>query len=322
MKIIYMGTPEFACLPLTCLHESKHEIVAVVTGPDERSGRGGRVVPTAVREKAKRLGLTVFTPISLKNDGLYESLQVLRPDLIVVIAFKILPEKLFTLPRFGSINIHASLLPKYRGAAPIHWALINGEKETGLTSFFLRKKVDTGDIIRQERVAITDDENYDSLSARLSELAGPFLLRTIDQIETNQVKSQQQQEQMATPAPKITPEDAMIDFGFPAERVRNFVRGLATVPGAYAFFRGMKVKILSCRVLQNEENAQGRSVGPGTILENKRMLLVQCADSVIEVLTVLPEGKRMMDGVSFLNGFKPKQGEGFGALLQGIEGKR
>ncbi len=322
MKIIYMGTPEFARQPLTCLHESKHEIVAVVTGPDERSGRGGRLVPTAVRDEAERLGLTVFTPISLKDEGFYESLQVLRPDLIVVIAFKILPEKLFTIPRFGSINVHASLLPKYRGAAPIHWALINGEKETGLTSFFLKKKVDTGDIIRQERVAITDDENYDCLSARLSELAGPFLLRTIDLIETDQVRPQLQREEMATPAPKITPEDAMIDFGFPAERVKNFVRGLATVPGAYTFFRGTKVKILACRVHQDKENTQGTSVRPGTILENKKMLLVQCADSVVEVLTVLPEGKRQMDGVSFLNGFKPKPAESFGALPQGIEGKQ
>jgi methionyl-tRNA formyltransferase len=322
MKIIYMGTPEFACRPLVCLHESKHEIVAVVTGPDERSGRGGRLVPTPVREEAERLGLTAFTPISLKDEGLCESLQVLRPDLIVVIAFKILPEKLFTLPRFGSINIHASLLPKYRGAAPIHWALINGEKETGLTSFYLKKKVDTGDIILQERFAITDNENYDRLSARLSELAGPFLLRTIELIETNQVRPQQQQEEMATPAPKITPEDAMIDFGFPAERVKNFVRGLAAVPGAYTFFRGMKVKILACRVHQDKGNIQGKSIRLGTILENKRMLLVQCADSVIEVLTVLPEGKRMMDGVSFLNGFKPKTNESFGALPQGIEGKR
>ncbi|MFQ6009225.1 MAG: methionyl-tRNA formyltransferase [Candidatus Zixiibacteriota bacterium] len=312
MKIVYMGTPEFARKPLLCLHESKHEIVAVVTGPDERSGRGGRFVPTPVRKEAERLGLTVFTPLSLKDDRLYKSLQILRPDLIVVIAFKILPEKLFTLPRFGSINIHASLLPKYRGAAPIHWALINGEKETGLTSFFLKKKVDTGDIILQEKITINHDENYDQLSARLSEMAGPFLLKTIDLIEKGEILARPQQDEEATPAPKITPETAMIDFGFPAERVRNFVRGLSSHPCAYTFFRGKKVKILACREHQDKESTQGTSVQPGTILENKKMLLVQCADSIIEVLTVLPEGKRQMDGVSFLNGFKPKPGESFG----------
>ncbi len=316
MKIIYMGTPEFAHSSLACLHDSKHEIVAVVTGPDERSGRGGKRMPTAVRQEAERLGLTVHTPRTLKDEGLYASLKAYRSDVIVVVAFKILPEKLFSLPRLGSINVHASLLPKYRGAAPIHWALINGEKETGLTSFFLKKKVDTGDVVFQQRVAIADDENFDSLSARLSQLAGPFLLKTLELIEKGEFSPWPQQEEQATPAPKITPVDAMIDFGFPAERIRNFVRGLSSQPGAYTYFRGGKVKILACAVHHPSSQLPGTAVRPGTILANKKKLLVYCANSIIEVLTLLPEGRRQMDGISFLNGFKPKPGECFGENTQ------
>lgn len=312
-----MGTPEFARKPLAYLHNSEHEILAVVTGPDERSGRGGKFMPTAVRQEAERLSLAVHTPTSLKDEGFCQSLKAYRPDLIVVVAFKILPERLFTLPRLGSINVHASLLPKYRGAAPIHWALINGEKETGLTSFSLKKKVDTGDIILQESVTIADDENFDSLSARLSKLAGPFLLKTLDLIEKGRVSPRPQQEEQATPAPKITPSDAMIDFGFPAERVKNFVRGLSSQPGAYTFFRGKKIKILACSVHYSSGQAPGAAARPGTILEDKRALLVHCAESIVEVLTLLPEGKRQMDGVSFLNGFKPKPGECFGEIPQG-----
>jgi methionyl-tRNA formyltransferase len=307
-----MGTPEFARKPLACLHESRHEITAVVTGPDKRAGRGGKMVPTPVRQEAERLGLPVLTPVSLKDEAFYQALKAYQPDVIVVVAFKILPRKIFTLPPRGSINIHASLLPRYRGAAPIHWALINGEKETGLTSFFLTRKVDTGDIILQEKVAIHDDDNYDQLSARLSELAGPFLLKTLDLIEKGEVQPLPQRHEEATPAPKITPVDALIDFGFPAERVRNFVRGLSTQPGAYTYFRGKKVKILACSVYDDGGVAADTSLRPGTILDDKKRLLVQCADSAVEIVTLLPEGKKRMDGVSFLNGFKPMPGECFG----------
>ncbi len=307
-----MGTPEFARKPLACLHESRHEIVAVVTGPDERSRRGGRLLPTPVCVEAERLGLVTHRPASLKNEGLYEVLKAHGADLIVVVAFKILPEKLFTLPPLGSINIHASLLPKYRGAAPINWALINGERETGLTGFFLKKRVDTGDIILQEKVTIADNDTFDSLSARLSDLAGPFLLRILDLIDSRKAECQPQKEELACPAPKIRPFDAMIDFGLPAQRVRDFVRGLSSQPGAYTFFRGKRVKILSCEVYSGPSlNAQ-----PGTILDNRKKLLVRCADSVIEVCTLVLEGKKPIAGESFLNGVKPRPRERFGEIYE------
>lgn len=314
MKIVYMGTPAFACPTLEHLHRSRHEILAVVTGPDKPSGRGKKLQPTEVADAAERLRYNTLKPASLKDDDLYENLKALEPDLIVVVAFRILPKKLFSLPRLGSINIHASLLPRYRGAAPINWALINGETETGLTSFVLKKKVDTGDIVLQQKVAIEGDDNFDSLYKRLADLAGPFAIESIEKLEQGKFSPAPQDNSMATGAPKISPFDALIDFGFPAARVRDFVRGLSTRPGAYTWFRGKKLKIMACRVADNSGEPGTR---PGTILNTKKILLVQCADSAIEIASLIPEGKKQMDGASFLNGFKPQAGEVLGEVQEG-----
>ena len=311
-----MGTPAFACPALEHLHQSRHEIIAVVTGQDQKSGRGKQLSASEVCCAASDLGYRTIKPESLGDESLYEELKALQPDLIVVIAFRILPEKLFTLPRLGSINIHASLLPKYRGAAPINWAIINGEKETGLTSFLLKKKVDTGNVICQERVAIGDDENFDSLYSRLSEMAGPFALKSVDLVENGNITPSVQDDALATGAPKISPFDAMIDFGFPAEKVRNFVRGLSSRPGAFTWFRGKKLKILGCSVSDRKEEAATR---PGTVIHLKKILLVQCADSAIELTSLVPEGKRQMDGISFINGFKPQSGEILGETQAGSQ---
>jgi methionyl-tRNA formyltransferase len=315
MKIVYMGTPEFARRPLAALCDSEHQVVAVVTGRARRTGRGNELQPTAVYREAARRSLTAYTPASLQDRELHDRIRALEADLIVVVAFRVLPEELYTIPRYGSINIHASLLPRYRGAAPVNWALINGERETGLTSFFLRKQVDTGDIILQEKTAIAESDNFDSLYARLSELAGPFLLKSIALIEKGTVAASRQDDSQATPAPKIHSFDAMIDWGLPAEKVTNFVRGLSTRPGAYSFFREKKVKILACRV----SDRAGNTTRPGTVIEDKKRLLVQCADATVEILTLLPEGKKVMDGLSFRNGFRPAAGELFGQITEKAE---
>ncbi len=312
-----MGTPEFARKPLAALATSAHSIAAVVTGPDSRSPRGGKYVPTPVCQEAEKWGMPVIKVDSLKDDAFYEELKSVQADIIVVVAFKILPERVFTLPPKGAINIHASLLPKYRGAAPINWALINGEKETGLTSFILKKKVDTGDIILQEKVPIFDDDTYDSLSARLSELAGPFLLRTLELVESGRAVPRVQNDEIATPAPKIRPFDALIDFGFPAEKVHNFIRGLSSYPGAYTYFRGERVKVLSSALLPSESDGSDDAVPPGTILPSRKKLIVQCAHSALEIRTLVPQGKKPMSGVSFLNGYKPQPGEQFGTIPKG-----
>ena len=254
--------------------------------------------------------MPILAPVSLKDTALHEQIGSLEPDLIVVVAFRILPPELYSLPGHGAINIHGSLLPKYRGAAPINWALINGEKETGLSSFFLKKQVDTGGVLAQERVTIDSDENFDSLYDRLSNLAGPFLLRSLDLIESGDFKAVPQNDDEATPAPKILGDDAMIDFGLPAARVKDFVRGLSTRPGAYTFFRGKKTKLLTARVCDSDDN----TLAPGAVIGDRKGLLIQCADSAVEVLTILPEGKKPMDGISFKNGFRPQTGEIFGKI--------
>jgi methionyl-tRNA formyltransferase len=304
-----MGTPEFARRPLIHLAESRHDLLAVVTGRDKPAGRGHRLLSTPVKTEAEKRGIPVFTPKTLKSKKLHASLAELQPDLFVVVAFRILPESLFSLPKLGSVNIHGSLLPKYRGAAPINWALINGERETGLSSFFLKRSVDTGDVIATERIAIRDEDTCDTLAERMSEIAGPFLLRTLDLIESGRAEATPQDDSEASGAPKLTPQDALIDFGFPAENVRNFVRGLSSKPGAYTFFRGKKIKILNCEIAPDEVAPGTR---PGTVLPAKGRLVVACAHSAIEITRIVPEGKKPTDGPSFVNGFRPEPGELFG----------
>lgn len=306
MKIVYMGTPEFAGPPLSVLYDSRHDVVAVVTGQDKPSGRGRQLRPTICKQAALERNIPCLTPKSLKSTSLVEELRGLEPDLFVVIAFRILPEKLYSLPRLGAINIHASLLPKYRGAAPVNWALINGEAETGLTSFFLQKEVDTGNIIRQEATPIRDDDNFDSLYRRLSEMAGPFLLRTLDRIESGDFELSVQDSAEATPAPKITPEDTLIEFDRPASAVRNFIRGLSTRPGACTRFRDRRLKVHAAALAPE---CSDQAAAAGTILPTRKRFIIQCKDSALELTRVVPEGRKEMDGISFINGLRPQPGE-------------
>jgi methionyl-tRNA formyltransferase len=309
-----MGTPEFARRPLAHLCDSRHEVLAVVTGPDKVAGRGHKLIQTPVRIEAEKRDIPVLLPASLKSESLYENLRRLEPELIVVIAFRILPERLFSLPEFGAINIHASLLPKYRGAAPINWALINGDAETGVTSFFLKKEVDTGDMIAQEKTAISQDDTYDTLAARLSQLAGPFLLKTLDLIEQGGPTGIPQDDRQASPAPKLTPDNTMVDFGFPAINVRNFVRGLSSKPAAYTTFRGAKLKLLGSELV---DGIGENGLRPGSILPDRKRFLVQCRDSVVQLTRVVPAGKSEMDGASFVNGYRPNPHELLGDILPG-----
>ncbi|MEA1980907.1 MAG: methionyl-tRNA formyltransferase [candidate division Zixibacteria bacterium] len=321
MKIVFMGTPEFACKPLEVLCQSKHEIVAVVTGDDKPQGRGKKMQSTAVCSAATCVNLKVIKAKSLKSDFLYEQLKALDADIFIVIAFRILPQKLIDIPRIGAINIHASLLPKYRGAAPINWALVNGEKETGLTSFFLKKTVDTGDIILQKKLTILPNENFDSLHNRLSDISGDFLLESLDLIETGNYELITQDETQVSPAPKIKPFDALIDFGFPAEQIVNFVRGMSTRPGAYTFHNNKKLKVLSAIPVSSEsiEPYINELPRPGTVINVKKKLWVSCSNGAVEITQVQPEGKKVMDGKSYINGCRLQCGALFGEITQGVK---
>jgi len=306
-----MGTPAFAGRPLEyLLKNTHHEIRAVVTGPDKKSGRGRRIVPTRVKLTATKLGLSVFTPVSLKDVAFLDQMKNIDPDIFVVVAFRILPEKLFTIPSFGSINLHGSLLPKYRGAAPINWALINGETETGLTTFFLKKKVDTGNIIYQEKTQIDQDETFDDLYQKLSEMAGPVIEKTLDLIESGTCKEIVQNNSQASPAPKIKPADCVIEWAQSVKNTNNFIRGLSSIPGAFTYFRGKKLKIFRASVCNLETD---KKYNPGRIIKDKHRLIVSSLGGSVEILQLLPEGKTKMTGGEFVRGYQPKDGEILGA---------
>jgi methionyl-tRNA formyltransferase len=312
MKIVFMGTPEFARRPLEYLAKNtRHELLAVVTGPDKPVGRGRKLQSTAVKSAGLNLNLPIFTPDSLKDANFINQMRKIGADIFVVVAFRILPEELFTLPKFGSINVHGSLLPKYRGAAPINWAIINGETETGLTTFFLKKKVDTGNIIYQEKTDIAPNETYNDLYLKLSNLAGPVIEKTLALIETGEVKEFAQDNSLATPAPKIKPEDCRIDWSLSATECINFIRGMSSIPGAFTYFRGKKLKIFRALKMDLESDANYES---GQIISDKKRLIVAAKDGNIEILQLLPEGKSKITGGEFIRGYQPKDGESLGPI--------
>jgi methionyl-tRNA formyltransferase len=301
MNVVYMGTPEFACFPLTTLAGSHHKVLAVVTGPDGPAGRGHKTIPGPVKTVALELGLPIYQPGSLKDESFIQSMAALGADLFAVIAFRILPENLYRLPRCGAINIHASLLPKYRGAAPIHHALKNGEETTGLTSFLLARKVDEGAIIAQEATPIDPEENCSALSERLSRMAGPFLLETLDRIAEPGFSPQRQDDQLATPAPKIHPEDGLIEWRQDRRQIHNHIRAFSERPGAFSFLGDLKVKILQSTPAAEPSLA---SLEPGRLAVIGRRLFVGAGDGPLCLLRLQPEGKRVMDGAAFINGYR------------------
>lgn len=307
MRIVYFGTPDFAVPPLETLASSQNEIVAVVTGPDKKSGRGGSLLPTPVRAAANELGLEVLTVDSLRDPTLSDRLKAYDADLFVVIAYRILPATIFRIPSYGSLNVHASLLPKYRGAAPIQWAILNGETETGLTSFLLNEQVDTGVMIHQARYPIAPNETYDELHDRLSGAAGEFLVASLDLLQTPGFTPLPQSDQEATRAPKLHAADAFIDFGLPAARVHDFVRGLSSRPGSWTTWRGKKLKIL--RSACTDIAATGE---PGSLIVRGEELFVTCADRLLSLMLVVPEGRKSMSGDEFLRGFRLTTGERLG----------
>ena len=233
MRVIFMGTPEFAVVSLRKLLEANTNIVTVVTVPDKPKGRGLKLQPSAVKIAALAANIPILQPESLKDPKFIQKLYNSKPDLIIVVAFRILPEEVFTIPPLGTVNLHGSLLPKYRGAAPIHWAIINGEKITGVTTFFIKKEVDTGNIIETIEIPIpsnmTAGELHDIMAAKGAEI----LLETCRKIEKGSVTTRIQNHSLATKAPKIHQEDCLIDFNQPAEKVHNFIRGLSPYPSAY-----------------------------------------------------------------------------------------
>ncbi len=300
MRIVFMGTPEFAVPSLQILLENGYEIPAVVTVPDKPGGRLG-MQQSAVKQFALERGLKVLQPEKLKDPAFLEIFRALQADLLVVVAFRMLPEAVWSLPPRGAVNLHGSLLPKYRGAAPINWAVIQGEKETGLTTFFLKKQIDTGDILFQERLPIGPEETAGELHDRMMQLGAELVLKTVRAIESGTAQAQPQTDALATLAPKIFPEDCRIDFNRPVQQVHNFVRGLSPYPGAWTMLDGKILKILRARPVADggAETTPGRFSSDG-----KHWLRICAADGLLDVLELQLEGKRRMPVQDFLNGFK------------------
>jgi methionyl-tRNA formyltransferase len=292
-----MGTPDFAVPTLTQLAESRHEVLAVVTNPDRRKGRGRKLAAPPVKEKALELGLPVLQPASTKEPQLQEALAALAPDLFVVVAFSILPRRLLAVPRLGSVNLHPSLLPAYRGAAPIVWAVVNGETETGISTFLLNPRVDAGDILLQRRVSIGADETAGELEARLCPIGARMVVATLDGLEDGTLTPQPQSQQGVTRAPKLEKEDGRIDWQQPAPAIRNLVRGLNPFPGAFTTWQGQPLKIHRAQ-LANEQGA------PGTVLraDPRSGLVVACGAGALLLEQVQPAGKAPMLGTAFLLG--------------------
>lgn len=303
MNIIFMGSPDFAIPSLEKLHRSPHTISAVVSNVDKRRSRGSGKIPTPVKSKALDLGLPVIEVEDLHSPEFHEKLRSLKPDLFVVVAFRILPKEVLEIPEIGSVNLHASLLPKYRGAAPIHWAIINGEQETGCTIFFLDERVDTGNILVQKSIAIGDDETTGEVYKRLMEVGSDTLLKAVDMIETGSYELKPQDDELATPAPKLFRNNTRINFERPAVEVHNFIRGLSPFPTAWAMWGNEKFNIYKSRLGPYVD------ADPGELFEKDGKLLAGCGDGTVELLEVQLPGKKRMDSRQFLNGY-----EAFGKL--------
>jgi len=300
MNIVFMGTPEFAALSLKSLLNSRHRVKAVVTVPDKAQGRGKKIKPSKVKELALEKNLQLLQPESLKDPEFINDLKTIKADVFVVVAFRILPRQVFTIPPKGTINAHASLLPKYRGAAPINWALINGEKTSGVTTMIIDEKVDTGALLMQEKVQIDLQMNAGILHDKLALLAARLLVESLDGIEKNQIKPYSQDNRFATKAPKIFKETCRINFNQEASKVHDFIRGLSPYPGAYTFYRGKMLKILVSKEVLKTEN---ENIAPGTIVNfDKQKITVSCKNSLIEISEVQLQGKKRMTVRDFLNG--------------------
>lgn len=301
-----MGTPSFAVPSLDILIAHSLPVIAVVTAPDKPRGRGQEVLPSPVKQRAVHHRIPVLQPESLKDPTFVAELRRLAPELIVVVAFRILPPEIFTIPRLGSFNLHASLLPRYRGAAPINWAIIAGEAETGVTTFFLEEKVDTGAVILQQRTPIGADEDAGSLHDRLAQMGADAVLRTVMQIESGTAPGMKQDSSLACPAPKIFKEHCLIAWGKPASDVRNHIRGLSPHPAAFTRHDGKPLKIYRTVFAD-----PARSLPPGRILVDGGRLYVGAGGGSLEILELQQEGRRRMTAAEFLRGYHLASGEHF-----------
>ena len=305
MRIVFMGTPDFAAAILESLMGSRHEVAAVVTQPDRPKGRGNNVQFPPVKELALASGIPVLQPEKLGDPGVFEALSDYRPDLIAVAAYgQFVPKQIRKLPRYGCINVHASLLPKYRGAAPIQWCVINGEKVSGVTTMYMTRGIDKGDMLLKREVELSPKETGDSLHDKLKVLGGPLLLETIDELEAGTAVRTPQNEEESCYAPMLEKSMGKLDFSLPADRLERLVRGLTSWPGAFTTLSGRTVKIWECDVCPEISGT------PGTVVyTDRKKLIIACGEGSLSIKTIQPEGKKRMPVDDYLRGYPVEKGE-------------
>lgn len=315
MRIVFMGTPEFAVPSLEILLDHGCDVVGVVTATDKLGGRGGRqLLEPAVKKFAKKSGLKILQPPKLRDPGFLEELRNLQPDLQVVVAFRMLPEVVWDMPTTGTFNLHGSLLPKYRGAAPINWAVINGERETGVTTFFIKHEIDTGDILFQEKMPIGEDDTAGDVHDRMMHLGAKLVLRTVQAIESGQYTLSPQDPALISKAPKIFHKTCEIDFGKSTSTVHNFIRGLSPYPGAWTRLKVIDtnrktagdngIEELELKIFKTKMEPGPHGLPPGQLVtDGKKSLKFSTADGYVEVLELQLQGRRRMPVTDFLNGY-------------------
>lgn len=306
LKILFMGTPDFALSSLKALAKSGENIVGVVTQPDKPRGRGYALMPPPVKVYAEEQGIPVYQPSTLKGEEFAALLDSVAPDMIVVAAYgKILPENVIDYPRYGCINVHGSLLPEYRGAAPIQRAIIDGKDVTGITIMYMDKGLDTGDMLLSAKTDIGESDNFETLHDRLAQLGAQTLISAIELIKSGKAKRTPQDGAAATYASKIEKSDCIIDFGLPAHRVHDLIRGLSPIPLAFTHTPDTKVlKIVSARVSERLTDAPA-----GTVISVDGGITVACGEGAVTLLTVVPEGKSKMSAEDFVRGRKISVGD-------------
>ena len=307
MRILFMGTPDFALFSLKAINESAHSIIGVVTQPDKPKGRGYTLTPPPVKVYALEQGLPVYQPNTLKDEDFANLLSELDPDIIVVVAYgKILPKNVLDYPKYGCVNVHGSLLPEYRGAAPMQRAIIDGKRETGITTMYMADGIDTGDMLLKDTVTIEENDNFEDIHDKLGECGAALIIKTIDALENGAVTRIPQKHSDATHAAKITKEDCVIDFSLDAQRIHDQIRGLSPIPLAFTHTPdGKMLKVVESRLC--EGNDEGAAAGQVISLDDG--IVVACGKGCIKITKVLPEGKSRMNANDFIRGRKVSIGD-------------
>ena len=306
MNIVFMGTPDFAVESLKSLYEAGHNILAVVSQPDKPSGRGMKLIPTPTKEFALEKGIKVYQPEKVKNNEEFiNELKSLNPDVMVVVAYgKILPVEILEIPKYGCINVHGSLLPKYRGAAPIQWSIINGDEETGITTMYMDKGMDTGDMLLKEVIKIEDNDTYGTLYEKLKSLGGKLIVDTLKAVESGEIQREKQPEEF-TVAPMIFKENCKIDWNKSALEIRNLVRGVNPAPGAWTTLDDNVYKIWSCEIINRGAlNIDESNIEPGTVVvsNSKEGLVIATGENYISVKEIQAPNAKRMNILDYLRG--------------------